>query len=140
LSAESCLVIGYLMIEGAPSGDRGVLLAGDIRAVITSTNAPKINNGTYSSTGAASVTTAVRPWVLRHNVTASTQALFTDLEKISPTFAASGGTRRTYFGAAFETCPNIRIVYSAMFKGAAAELSDANVRSLLQTLGWTVAW
>lgn len=140
LSAESCTVLGYVMIDGEGAGDRGVLLAGDVRGVNTATNVPKINNGTNTGTGAASVTTVVRPWVLRHNVTASSQALFTDLEKVSVTFAASGSTKRIYFGAAFESCPNIRIVYGCAFRGAAAELSDAQVRSLLQRLGWTVAW
>jgi hypothetical protein len=90
--------------------------------------------------GSGNVTTAVRPWVLRYDRAASTIALFTDLEKVSIAFANSGSTKRIFYGAGFQNAPGFQILYGAHWKGAAAELSDASVRSLLQALGWTVAW
>jgi hypothetical protein len=140
LSAESSLVLGYLKITGAPGGDRGVILTGDIRAEVTSGNVPKLVHGATTATGSGNVTTAVRPWVLRYDRAASTIALFTDLEKVSIAFANSGSTKRIFYGAGFQNAPGFQILYGAHWKGAAAELSDASVRSLLQALGWTVAW
>ncbi len=140
VSATSALVLAYIQITGAPAADRGVLCCGDMRATVTSTLLPKIGNGTNTGTGGSSVTDAVRPWVLQQNRTASTSELFTDLEKVSATFAESGATKRVFFGGAFDPAPGMKMLYGALFKGAAAELTDAQIRTLLETLGWTVSW
>jgi hypothetical protein len=140
LSAESSLVLMYAEISSAPAADRSVILSGDVTANVTAANLPKIVNGANNGTGASSVTTAVRPWVLRHNVTATTTSLFTDLEKVTATYGASGATKRIFFGAGLLNAPIWKILYAVHFKGAAAELSDAQLRTLLQRLGWTIAW
>jgi hypothetical protein len=140
LDIESCTVLMYAAITATPAGDRSVVLAGDFRANVTSSNVPKANNGTTTATGAQSVTTAVRPWVIRHNVAASTQAVFTDLEKVIPVFGASSTSKRIFFGGAIERNPDIKILYACAFRGAAAEMTDTQLRTLLQTLGWTIGW
>jgi hypothetical protein len=55
-------------------------------------------------------------------------------------YAASGATKRAFFGGAFDTAAGMQCVYGALWKGAAAELSDAQVRTLLTTLGWSISW
>jgi hypothetical protein len=40
----------------------------------------------------------------------------------------------------FQTSTPAAYVYASMFTGAAAQLSKAQVKTLLQTLGWTVGW
>jgi hypothetical protein len=139
-TATSALMIGYIAIGATPAADRGVMLNGGVRGIVTSTNVPKASNATNTATGASSVTTVVRPWVIRHNLTLTTQSVFTDLEKVTPTYAAPVATKRVYFGGLLETCPTIRVLYGAAFKGAAAELTDAQLRTLLTRLGWTIAW
>lgn len=140
LTAESSLVLIYATITSAPAADRGVILTGDIRAEVTSANMPKLTHGATSATGSANLTDAVRPWVLQYNRAASTCELFTDLEKLSIAFAASGATKRIFFGDGFQPAAVWKILYGVHFKGAAAELTDAQIRTLLQTLNWTVAW
>ena len=142
LSAESGLLLTYAGITAAPAADRCVLLLGgsNSRGIVTSGLAPKMNNGTNTATGAANVGTAVRPWVLRHNVTASTSSVFTNQEKVAPTFAASAGGKKVFFNGAVETAAGAQFLYAACFKGSSAELSDAQLRTLLQRLGWSVAW
>lgn len=140
LTAESSLIIIYASIASAPAADRGVILTGDIRAEVTATNMPKLTHGATSSTGTGNLTTAVRPWVLQYNRAASTTELFTDLEKLSIAFASGGSTKRIFFGNGFQLSPPWNILYAAHFKGAAAELTDAQIKTLLQTLGWSVSW
>jgi hypothetical protein len=140
VSATSALLIGYIAITDPGAADRGVILVGGARGIVTAANLPKVSNGTNAATGSGNLTTAVRPWVVRQNVTASTTDLFTDLEKVNATYAVSAANQRVFYGAALEAAPGMQVLYGALFKGAAAELSDAQLRTLLETLGWEVAW
>jgi hypothetical protein len=93
--------------------------------------------------GVDDASAVVRPFVLKVNRTGAAAALYSDAEKLAPTltatptgkgYALGGDNTMSFFPDAFT------FLYSAVFFGAAAELSDAQVRTLLQTLGWMVAW
>jgi hypothetical protein len=90
--------------------------------------------GTGLLTGAA-----VRPFVTRYNLTASTVTSFNDVEKIAGTFAAATGPM---LGFPSNTAQSMGFtnLYSALFSGAAAELSDAQVKTLLTKLGFSIPW
>lgn len=83
---------------------------------------------------------ATRPWVLAHNRTALSTILYTDAEKITPTFGGTTAGKSITFGALVNGCGTCRYLYSATFMAAAAVIPEAKIRTLLQTLGWTVLW
>jgi hypothetical protein len=84
--------------------------------------------------------TAVRPVLLRVNNTASTITLFTDQEKLSATYALPVSGNLVTFGRVAGTIPAIGYLHGYEFAGASAELTDAQVKTLLQTQGWVIPW
>lgn len=101
------------------------------------TGAPRVMCGGNSAGGAVSASGAMRPWGLQINRTANFAALYTDAERISPSFGATVAGKSISvgnFAAGTATC-----VYTmlAVFFGAAAELTNAQVRALYTALGWT---
>lgn len=143
-ATTSMLMLTYANVTNTPAAARLVTrMAGTttIRAQITTTPRAQIIAGANTATGTTSDPHgAVRPWVLKHNVTASAQALYTDQEKVVPTFAALSGKQILLGGSAAVAAATTHYLYSAVFFAAAAELTDAQVKKLLQTLGWTPAW
>lgn len=82
---------------------------------------------------------AVRPFAFQYNKTASTMTIYTLADKPSPTFTASASSSLVSIGSSMAVqSPAGGCLYAAIFTGVAAEMSQANVKSLLQTLGWTV--
>ncbi len=83
-------------------------------------------------------------WVyFQHNRTAGTVKVFTDLEKFSGTYTLpASGTNALIGGSGGAAGPisAATYAYAAEFTGAAAEQSDAQVKTLLQTLGATIPW
>lgn len=93
--------------------------------------------------GTDDATAQVRPFVLKVDRTAGACALYSDREKLAPAltvtptgkaYTLGGDNTMSFFPDAFT------YLYSAVFFAAAAEMPDAKVRTLLQTLGWTVLW
>jgi hypothetical protein len=66
----------------------------------------------------------------------------TDQDKLLPTFGGTmAGTLLGFGGVAGgNQCSNMGLVYACRFSGAAAELTAAQIKTLLQTLGWTIGW
>lgn len=62
-----------------------------------------------------------------------------DVEKISPTFAASTGTIFSVGATAGAACPHT-LFYELTITGAAAEVSDATFKSWGVALGWPASW
>lgn len=82
---------------------------------------------------------AIRPLVFQYDVTNSKARLFTNTEKLSPTFGPLTGTAFAY-GSNTGVSLNSRIVWACEFLGASAEMSDAQIKTYLQTLGWAISW
>ena len=98
---------------------------------------PRIMCAGNAAVGAVNTGAATRPWTLQINRTAGSAALYTDAERIVPTFGTTAAGKSISIGnfvAGTATCLYALI---AVFFGAAAELSTAQVRSLHTTLGWT---
>lgn len=147
VNATSHLLLLYAL-NGTVASTRTVARMGDVfddDATIEVTSTPRVQVGegdASRSVGTASPVGAVRPYVLRINDTSNLVDAFTDQEKIVGGAQACNGTELCIGGDNGQTwMPNdCDYLYCAVFSGAAAELSDDDVRSLLQTLGWTVLW
>jgi hypothetical protein len=53
--------------------------------------------------------------------------------------ARSGTTAQFMFGLSTHTTADSRFLYAAVWTGSAAEKSDAQIKALLQALGWTLS-
>lgn len=141
-SAASLLGLVYAAITATPTAVRGVsrmATTTTIEARVTTTPAARVVAGANTATGSSTLGTGVRPWVTKHNVTGSSQALYTDQDKVIPTFTALSG-KQILLGNGGVTPPTIRYLYAVWFFNAAAELTDAQIKTLLQTLGWAPLW
>lgn len=87
------------------------------------------------------VSNAVHPVMFLTNITNSTSKLFLDTEKVTGTFVLPANGAFIGFGAvSTATAAGCAFLYSGEFSGAAAELTDAQIKTILQTLGWTIPW
>jgi hypothetical protein len=144
-ATTSQLILAYIAVTSAPGADAELVLGGgqNTRILVTSGNVMKVSNdavNTITATGAANVGTVVRPYVLKIDVTGSAIRAYNDLEKLAPAFSASPSGTKVFFAAGIESSPASALLYAAMWKGAAAEMSDSTIRSLLTRLGWAVSW
>lgn len=144
LLTESQLVIAYVkMPAAAPAATRNIILLGGAGTRFTATinTTPRLiaTHTPNTSTGAVNACDdAVHPIVLRHRATAEAD-LFTDAEKLSPAFSVTVAGRGLLIGSA-SAIAAVGLLYLVSFHLAAADLTDAQVKTLLQTLGWTVGW
>ena len=136
----STLALAYIDFGAAPAATRDLIgvqigslvnyLANGKLRIVAGANTDTVN--TYNTT---------KGWVaLRTNITASTVTLFTELEKLSGTYVLPNNGAAIWFGGHTALCSLACHPYGAEFAGTAAELSDAQVKLLLQTLGATIPW
>jgi hypothetical protein len=144
IATTSMLVLGYARTTTIGT-TRDVIGAGAAatrlasQAVATTGQARGISNGTLA-TGTIDSGGVVRPWVSQIDRTASTTALYTDAEKIVPAFGATAAGQSITLGNFSAGAGTVAYLYLAVFAGAAAERSPAQIKTLLTTLGWSVLW
>jgi hypothetical protein len=141
--STSLMMLLYALPPAADPGlVRGICQVGTTVELRCNSAAPArmtvVNGATTAGTGTFTGTT-VRPLVLRYNRTATTVTGFNDVEKITGTYAAASGPMVSV-GSQGTTEMGFTGLYCAVFSGVAAEMSDAQVKLLLQTLGWTILW
>jgi len=143
LASGDVLLLVYGNITATPGGTRslselGVTVPSQVRGTIT----PRVQGrcGGNTALGGVSMTAAVRPYILKFDRTNTLCKVYTDQEIVTPAFDATSAGKRVVVGGLVNVPMANRYGYGAMFTGAAARLSDANVRSLLQTLSWTIPW
>lgn len=145
VSATSILTLVFAYVPAAPAATRGFVgqgVGGTTMDGIAFTSVPK-----WTTSGSTPPTSANSPvgahiWALRHNKTATTDNFFTEQEKLSATYLATQTGKQQIFGngTLTVTAPAMTVGYDATWYGSAAEMTDAQLRLLLQTLGWSVAW
>jgi|GEM_PF-4337342 len=146
ITSQSALLLAYVRIATTPGGTRDVVVlggTGGTRASGTANNTPRTgarSAGNVSTGAADPIGTMVRPWVVAVNRTANTMKAYTDQEIVTPTFDAAMAGRLTSFGNTSGAAASATFLYAAGWQAAAAEMTDATVRTMLQALGWTVAW
>lgn len=85
--------------------------------------------------GSNSISNELQACAVKLNNTASEAKSYTLDEKLTNAFVAvADGTK------GFGNGSLIKVVYAAMWSGAAAEVADADFKALLQAMGFTVAW
>ena len=137
-NVSSALVIAYVALTGAAGGTRNILQHPNIFAEAIATGKLRADGGSMVDS-TANLGTTWHAIVLRSNVTATTQAIIYEEEVLAPSwFADSPGT--LILGGASASAAGMAVNLLARWEGAAAELSNAQVKSILQALGWTVAW
>lgn len=149
LATTSFLAISYNSISSAPlPGAFGVNLRGNATVATSACvqasagSSVILNDDGASATGSSNLGTTHHPVVLKYDHTNSVATVYTDQEHVStPTFVQLAGSSMT-IGAAVSVFSSTQSTssYAVMFQGPAAELSDAQVKKLLQQLGWTTAW
>jgi hypothetical protein len=137
-ATAATLIISYAIVTAAPAAIRQVDLIGTANVATTRiSTTPRFQGVSGGSviTGASDPTGSVRPYVLLDDPVAARSATYTDQEKLVPTRAATTG-KRSRFNLSFAGS----LLYRVQFNGSAAQLTDAQIKTLLQTLGWTIPW
>lgn len=140
-ATTSQMLLCYATIEGAGVTNDRMYIGLSNSAIMQTTAAPavRVTHGGNIIDGAATIDTAVHPFILKFDRAAGTVVVYSDQEKISITQGVTAPNKTIAF-AGSPTPGLTKFLYGAYWTGAAAELSDANVKLLLQALGWTVAW
>lgn len=98
----------------------------------------RIRTGANAANGTIDHTTAAHIYWIKWNRTGSENKLITELERLSITFASTTGTTlQIQTGISTDTAAFAKFLYLAEWVGAAAEKSDATIKAITQTLGWT---
>lgn len=146
-SANSVLWFAYIDIATAAVVARQVLTAGG--AAAASEAAIRHDASRFlqikilgaTAQGAADLDlAALRPFVLLHDRSGSRAIAYTEAEKVVGTYNAGVTDGVKGFGAASATSAGMTVSLAAVFSGSDAEWTDAQVKAVLQALGWTVAW
>lgn len=143
LSTTSILVLSYCKINSAPGTFRNIHGAGtspNLMGFVKS--GPELQvfaNASGSTLSGVDPTGQVRPFVLQHNITSSSQGWYTDQEKLNNIFSAVTGKSVQVCGGA-NGAADATNLYTAVFFGAAAEMSQSQIKAVLVALGWSPPW
>lgn len=142
-ATTSCLVLAYMSI-GVVAALRSTLKIASVNRVaseITAAGKLQCVSSPNTAAGASAISSAVRPMVLKHNITGLTDVSYSDQDKVVPVYSGTATTKLLELGGnATRASIAGTYMYAAAWYGAAAEMSDATIKSMLQGLGWTIAW
>lgn len=143
-SLTSVLYLAWIRMpaSSAPAATRDIM-GGPNNLEVKLTTTPRLQAVDTTNTGTAvnSPVGATRPVLLKLDRTNSACTMYTDQEKVTVTYAAgvSAGAL-VHFGGQSTGAADVGYLYGCEFSGSNAEISDANVKTLLQTAGWTIPW
>jgi uncharacterized repeat protein (TIGR01451 family) len=138
--STSTLVLAYVDYGAAPGGTRD-FMGVQIGSLINYLANGKLRIVAGANTDSASAYNTTQGWVaVRTDITASTITLFTHLEKLPGTYVLPNNGSAIWLGGHTALSSAAVYAYCAEFNGTAAELSDAQVKTLLQTLGASIPW
>jgi hypothetical protein len=104
------------------------------------TNRLNMNCDGVGANGAALADHAAgsHPIVVKYDRTNSACVAFSEIDKATTTYSAAvvDGAK----GLGSNSTPDMVCVYAAMWSGAAAEMSNATIKTMLTTLGWSPTW
>ena len=137
----------YLILHRPPASNpaaaRKVATVGTSPATsiqVTATGKYTFIGGANTANSTTTVTGGgVVPLVLKYNRTGSETKGYTNADKVTVTFSGTGTGKQVLLGGSTASASQeFLAVY--LWKGANAEMTDAQVKSMLQTLGWTIGW
>lgn len=149
-STTSMAMFAYVAVGALDATVRSVLGFGAISDTNVSAYvnaAPVVSRFKYRESANISDTSTaidyaglVVPMMLLVDHTGTRARFYTNQERLSPTYGLPS-TATTYFlGADAGTWAATTILYSCGWTGAAAEISDANVKALFTALGYSPPW
>lgn len=140
-SATSTIYYGVISYPAvAPAAARDIFAnGGTLDHRVSTTGRITIVNG-GSTTGAGSIVNGVHPIMLKHDITNSLFVAYTDQEKLAGTYAAVASNPMFAVGGQTAAAANAVYLHLAIFTGPSGQLTDAQIKAVLQTLGWTIPW
>lgn len=151
MATTSALSFTYGMRTGTPAATRilcgmgGALYANILSAHLDTSNHLGIGvNAAVTNSGTVDYGSGVIfPMVVQHDRTNGVQRILTDKEVITKAYGALSNENGQYFlgtlGGVFAA--PFGYAYNALITGAGAELTSAQIKSLLTTLGWSgIPW
>jgi PKD repeat protein len=150
LSSTSMLTISYILFpSSAPAADRGIIAQGtsaSTRSAVILKSTGK--TATESTTSNVNIGTGspcdglVHPVAIKVNRTGAACVGYTDIDKMTPTFGTAMTGSGLYLGAETGALAAAAegFLYEVSWFGSKAEMTDAQVKSLLQALGFTITW
>lgn len=144
-AAHSVMWIGYIELTADPSSSRAVIDVGVGGTTLliqhTTTGLIRCNCASVTADSSGSHTgIGVFPLVMVYDRTNSTVKVYTGTEKITGTYSALVTGTVQGIGAGSGSSTGQNTVYLAAWADSAAEVSDANLKTLLQNLGWSISW
>jgi hypothetical protein len=142
INTTSMTTLAIVSMPSPPAAARTILQEGTTPARVDLVNTPHIRaySATNSVIGTTDPTGAVRPVAIKHDRTNLVTTVYTDQEKLTPTFGTTTTGKRLSFGAGTNTAAVAYCLYLAYWSGASAEISDANMKALEQAMGFTIPW
>jgi hypothetical protein len=149
VGTTSALQITYAIVKNVGGSTRDIsgfgITNGRIMAQITNAAGGLNLRGQMGAVNvgigtAGNETGVVRPWINKLDQTNDTHTVYTNLDKVTVAFDATISGISWLLGRDLNTSANTCFIYHVGFKGADAEMTDAQIKTLLQTLGWSVAW
>jgi len=147
IATNSNLLFGvYDMNTANAGGTRSLLELGTnaTRAALEINNTPVMVGRSVASiaTDATDFKNAVRPLMLQVDRTNNLVRGLSDLAIMRPAFDATmaGTLIDVWSVSGGNTSPIVGALYITRLTGAAAEMTDAQKKSVLQRLGWTIPW
>jgi hypothetical protein len=136
-NASDFLMLMYVAMTAPATGTRLILEHPTFFAEILTTGKFHANAGTPVA-GVVDAGTSVHALVVK-NWISNSRGLITEDEVITPAEFVAAGTAIVVGGSTSNTAP-MAVLYSAMWEGVPARMSNAQIKTMLQTLGWSVAW
>jgi hypothetical protein len=143
ISGSSAMAVGLLqyVTQGANRDQLAVGASGvNALEVAGGTNFMRKRDGAVGQNGLISHVGAVHPFVVLLNNEDSLDELFSDLERVSLTYAAQSGTSViATFNTTAAAGGNTDILGLAVWRGAGARRSPLEIKRLLQAMAWAVS-
>jgi hypothetical protein len=145
IATTSALLLAVIVNRATPAATRNALTLGTtIAAIGPNATGPTMRclSNANTASGANNLPATAILVALRVNRTASSQSGFTLQDKITPTFSTGITGQKVTLGPSSGTlnAPPWDFLDVTLFSGAAAEWTDAQLRSMYSTLGWTETW
>jgi len=139
-ATTSMLSLGYAIVTSVQTGQSNISVIGSGSTNVNASNVGGVSKlGVVSvgnsALGAVNTVGAVRPYGVIHDVTNNRVAGWSDQEVLN---IARGAVTTKNFRM-FLAFPGSHL-YRVAFFGSAAELTNAQIKTLLTVLGWTIPW
>lgn len=148
IATQSVCWLCIVLLETPPGNQSFIALsdsASGLRTTAVSFPASRVRftySGVGSKDGLFNPMGAVRPYAVMHDITGERARLFTDQEVIVPTFQPNRTNGNKGIGgfSGIGAASGSRFLYGCAWSGTNAEITDADMKSLLEAMGWTIPW